>query len=71
LADFLACFSSYLGFSSGTLCLVREETPKETAKLKAEVYDYDSDSDFLYLMTKMTMERTSWAKNIDLQKVRP
>lgn len=34
-----------MGFSSGTPCLVREETPKEIAKLKAEAYDYDSDSD--------------------------
>ena len=34
-----------MGFSSGTPCLVKEETPKEIAKLKAEAYGYDSDSD--------------------------
>ena len=34
-----------MGFSSGTPCLLREETPQEIAKLRAETYDYDSDSD--------------------------
>lgn len=52
-AQLLGSSSSYLesllspdkGFSNGTPCLLKEETPEEIAKLAAEKYDYDSDSD--------------------------
>ncbi|KAJ3573701.1 hypothetical protein NP233_g2256 [Leucocoprinus birnbaumii] len=42
--------STNTSFSNGTPCLLKEETSEEIAKLTAEKYDYDSDSDLESLL---------------------